>query len=74
MNPTVVSDPDKFNRKFVAAQALIDYTVDDKRAEPRNYWAGNTYSEVHFIYNLGCEAKVTEVHLRNSHGGNGNNR
>ena len=74
MNPVIVSDEDKFNEKFDAAEALIDYTVDDKDVEPRNYWSGKADSKATFIYDLGCEAKVKEVHLRNSHGGKGNNR
>ena len=71
MNPKVVSDPDKYSHKFDAAETFIDYVVD-KRGIPRNFWAGKaSKSEVHFVYDLGCEAKVTEVHLRNSHGGKG---
>ena len=70
MNPKVVSDPDKFSDKFDAAETFIDYLVD-KRGIPRNFWSGKDKSEAHFVYDLGCEANVTEVHLRNSHGGKG---
>ena len=71
MNPKVVSDPDKRSEKFDAAETFIDGVVD-LRSDPRNFWSGKaTDSEVHFIYDLGCEANVTEVHLRNSHGGQG---
>ena len=69
-----MSDPDKFSDKFDAADAFTDGVVDEKRDdETRNYWSGKA-GEVHFVYDLGCKAKVTEVQLRNSHGGKGMNR
>ena len=74
MSPTIVYDEDKLNNNFDAAEALTDFIVDDRRIRPRNYWTGKSRREVHFVYDLGCEAKVTEVHLRNSHGGHGNDR
>ena len=67
-------DGDKLNNNFDATEALTDFIVDDRRIRPRNYWTGKPRREVHFVYDLGCEAKVTEVHLRNSHGGHGNDR
>ena len=74
MSPTIVYDGDKLNNNFDATEALTDFIVDDRRIRPRNYWTGKQRREVHFVYDLGCEAKVTEVHLRNSHGGHGNDR
>ena len=68
MNPKVVSDPNKYSPKFDATETFKDDLVD-LRSVPRNFWAGKANKEVHFVYDLGCEAKVTEVHLRNSHGG-----
>ena len=75
MNPKVVFDGDKFNSKFDAAEAFIDYKVDEKDTDTdrRNYWSGKA-GEVSFVYDLGCKAKVTEVQLRNSYGGKGLNR
>ena len=71
MNPKVVSDPDKLSDKFDATETFKDGLVD-LRSIPRNFWAGKAKNlEVHFVYDLGCEAKVTEVHLRNAHGGIG---
>ena len=74
MAPTVISDPHKYNNHFDAAQAFTDNIVDDKHADPRNYWAGTKGSEVYFVYDLGREAKITEVHLRNAHNGHSNDR
>ena len=74
MAPTVISDPHKYNKNFYAAQALTDNIVDDQRANPRNYWAAKKGSDRYFIYDLGCEAKITEVHLRNAHNGHSNDR
>ena len=68
MNPKVVSDPNKYSPKFDATETFKDDLVD-LRSVPRNFWAGKANKEVHFVYDLGCEASVTEVHLRNSHGG-----
>ena len=72
-NPKVVFDEEKFNSKFDAAQAFIDYKVDEKEGDKRNYWSGKA-GEVRFVYDLGCKGKVTEVQLRNSYGGKGLNR
>ena len=69
MTPTVISDPYKFNDKYDAAQAFTDHIVDDMGVMPRNFWTGTMDSEVYFVYDLGCEAKITELHLRNSHNG-----
>ena len=74
MSPTIASDEHKVNDNFDATEALTDNLVDDKRIIPRNYWAGKSNREAHFVYDLGCEAKVTEVHLRNSHDGHQKNR
>ena len=74
MSPTIVSDEQKSNKNFDANEALTDYLVDDQRVNPRNFWAAKPNREANFVYDLGCEAKVTEVHLRNSHGGHNNNR
>ena len=71
MNPKVVSDPNKYSHKFDATETFIDDLVD-VRSIPRNFWAGKANNlGVHFVYDVGCEAKVTEVHLRNSNGGKG---
>ena len=71
MNAKVVSDPDKYSEKFDATETFED-DLFDVRSNPRNFWAGKANKlEAHFVYDLGCKAKVTEVHLRNSHGGKG---
>ena len=68
MEPTVVDDPDKWGKMFDAKSNFVD-NVKDISAEPYNYWAGKNGAQVKFVYSLGCKAKVTEVHLRNSHNG-----
>ena len=73
MNPEIVSDVWNGGH-FDAAEALIDYIVDDSKVKPRNFWSGKNNKEATFVYDIGCEVKVTEIHLRNSHGGKGNNR
>ena len=78
MAPKVIKDPHRYNKNFPAAQAFTDNIVDDMHVMPRNYWVGHgkdTHApEELFVYDLGCEATITEVHLRNSHNGHKNNR
>ena len=69
MRPTVVDDSDRWSDIFDAAVTFVDNVKDSRNGPPHNFWAGKSGAQVKFIFDLGCYAKITEVHLRNSYNG-----
>ena len=69
MHPTVVDDSDRWSDIFDAAVTFVDNVKDSRNGPPHNFWAGKSGAQVKFIFDLGCYAKITEVHLRNSYNG-----
>ena len=64
MNPTITSDPDKYDHNYPASNALTDSGL--------NYWVAKwRRTPSSFVIDLQCEVKVTKVRLRNSYGLNG---
>ena len=68
MNPTISSDPDRYDHNYPASNALADsglkyWVARWKLLEPKTPRS--------FVYDLQCTAKVTKVRLRNSYGLNG---
>ena len=63
----MVSDPENKDNHD-ATLALTDNEVDSTKA-PHNFWEGKQNQAAHFVLDLGCSAKIKEVHLRNSHTG-----
>ena len=69
MRPTVVDDSDRWGDLLDAAVTFVDNVKDSRNGPPHNFWAGKSGAQVKFIFDLGCYAKITEVHLRNSYNG-----
>ena len=69
MRPTVVDDSDRWGDLLDAAVTFVDNVKDSRNGPPHNFWAGKSGEQVKFIFDLGCYAKITEVHLRNSYNG-----
>ena len=57
-----------------ASNCLTDAFADNLDGWPYNYWSGKNYETAWFEIDLGCRARVTMVHLRNSHNGKYCNR
>ena len=65
IKPTV-ADESNTNSKYAAVNALIDNQVDNMNSTSANFFCGEN-----FVIDLGCPARITAVHLRNSQHDNG---
>ena len=72
MKPTLVSDPDNSRKTRDADVTFTDDGEDTEEdvAPNHNFWeAESGKSPAHFVFDLGCNDKIGEVRLRNSHTG-----
>ena len=68
MSPAVVSEWLTYNASYPAASALTDYVNDAKLSSNPlfyNFWLGLPGNDMRFVIDLGCNARVAEIHLRN---------
>ena len=73
MSPVVISQG-KWSLAHDASVCLTDAYADNLDGWPYNYWSGKNYQAANFQIDLGCRARITMIHLRNSHNGKYCNR
>ena len=74
MSPVLSSQPYRWSSAHDASKCLTDGFADNLDGWPYNYWSGKNYDTASFEMDLGCPARITMVHLRNSHNGKYCNR
>ena len=68
ISPSVASEENTYSSKYPAASALFDGGETDTYFPNKTYnaWIGRKNGTASFVIDLGCETRVTQVHLRNS--------
>ena len=74
MNPEVSRGNDRWSSAHDANTCLTDGFADNMDGWPYNYWSGRNYATAWFEIDLGCSARITMLHMRNSHNGKYCNR
>ena len=74
MSPEVRFSRNKWSLAHNASVCLTDAYADNLDGWPYNYWSGKNYQAASFQIDLGCRARITMIHLRNSHNGKYCNR
>ena len=61
MEPSLVSDPDRYPEHFFKAEQALSNTDKNNRAN----WLGKSYSSASFVFDLGCTTSISTLSLRN---------